>query len=260
MDQFNNAHQSFEHSRPILEMIERYDDFMDSVTSVADMGCGSGMDINWWARNEYIEVTEDEQGNIYETIRPRNYRCYAIDRDVKQIQPELLPDNVHIIEGNFERKVLSRPVDLMWSHNSFQYATNPIGTLKLWNEQLVENGMLCMCFPVQTDIINNHLVSRGQNLVYFNHNFLSMIYMLAVNGFDCRDAYFLKRDNDPWLHLAVYKSEYEPMDPSATTWYDLAEKNLLNDSMKNSLNTYGYVRQEDLLYIWLDKNFYRVNG
>ena len=51
MDRFNNAHQSHEHSLKVLELVSKYDDFMDSLTSVADMGCGEGLDINWWARN-----------------------------------------------------------------------------------------------------------------------------------------------------------------------------------------------------------------
>lgn len=80
--------------------------------------------------------------------------------------------------------------------------------------------------------------------------------MLAVNGFDCRDAYFLKEENSPWLHAAVYKSEVEPMDPVSTSWYTLAEKNLLNDSVVDCLNRYGYVRQEEILTTWLNKDFH----
>ena len=258
MDQFNNAHQSHEHSLEVLKLLESYDDFMDSISSIADMGCGRGFDINWWARNEYIEITEDEQGNIHETVRPRNYRCYAVDRDTVQINKEMLPNNVNIIQGDFEKQLLSRPVDLMWCHNSFQYATNPMGTLKLWNEQLVENGMLYIGIPYQTDYVHNRLSVRSANYSYFNHNFLSMVYMLAVNGFDCRDAYFLKNSGNPWLHIAVYKSHYEPMNPGTTSWYDLADKNLINDYMKNSLNKYGHVRQEDILYTWLDKDFHKI--
>ena len=259
MDRFNNAHQSHEHSLKVLELVSKYDDFMDSLTSVADMGCGEGLDINWWARNEYTEILEDDNGNVIsETIRPRNYRCYAVDKNIRQINKEMLPDSVNIIEGNFERRVLSRPVDMIWCHNSFQYATNPLNTLKLWNEQMVTNGMLYIGLPYQTTHVNNRLVVRSHNHAYFNHNFLSMVYMLAVNGFDCRDAYFLKEAANPWLHLVVYKTEHEPMDPVETSWNDLAAKNLLNDSMKNSLNKYGYLRQEDIMYAWLDKDFHFI--
>jgi SAM-dependent methyltransferase len=258
MDQFSNGYQSHEHSLEVLGLIERFNDFMDSITSIADMGCGEGLDVNWWARKEYIETTEDAQGNIHETLRPHNYRVYAVDKNIAQIDKESLPDTVNYIQGDFEKPLLSRPVDFMWCHNSFQYATNPLNTLKIWNEQMVENGMLYIGMPVQSSYKHNRLVTRGNNYCYFNHNFLSLIYMLAVNGFDCRDAYFLKRKENPWLHAAVYKSQHAPMNPAETSWYHLAEKNLINDSMKNSLTKYGYIKQEDVIYAWLDRDFHYI--
>ena len=84
------------------------------------------------------------------------------------------------------------------------------------------------------------------------------MYMLAVNGFDCRDAYFYKNANDPWLYAAVYKSHVAPQNPATTSWYDLADLGLLNDSAINSLNRNGFVKQEDLVTVWLDKDFYRM--
>ena len=81
--------------------------------------------------------------------------------------------------------------------------------------------------------------------------------MLAVNGFDCNDAYIMKNANDPWMHLAVYKSPVEPMDPTTTSLYDLAELNLLHPSAVNSLTQWGYLRQEDLIYPWLNRDWYR---
>jgi hypothetical protein len=81
--------------------------------------------------------------------------------------------------------------------------------------------------------------------------------MLAVNGFDCNDAYFYKNVNNNWIHLAVYKS-IDPMDPRTNNLYHLSEKGLLNPSIFESLNQFGYVRQEDIIYPWLDKDFYLV--
>jgi hypothetical protein len=81
-----------------------------------------------------------------------------------------------------------------------------------------------------------------------------MMYMLAVNGFDCRDCYVYAAPNYGWIHFAVYKT-YEPFDPTTTSWFDLAEKGLISDSAIASLNSYGHVRQEDLVFTWLDKNW-----
>jgi SAM-dependent methyltransferase len=255
MEQFSNGTLSHQHSLQTLEAINQYEEFMESITTIADFGCGTGHDIDWWSRLEYIDYTYDEEGNVVaETVRQRNYKCYAVDRDIKSMGVEL-KDSVHVVEGDIEqRRLLSTPVDVVWCHDTFQYFVNPLNTLKLINEQMVENGMLYIGFPMQSAHIDNRWVCRGHHRQYFNHNFLSLIYMLAVNGFDCRDAYFSKKLGDPWIHAAVYKTKYKPMDPTVTTWQDLAELNLLNDSMKNSLSKHGYIRQEDLVCVWLDRS------
>ena len=82
--------------------------------------------------------------------------------------------------------------------------------------------------------------------------------MLAVNGFDCRDSYMYKAPNDPWIHLAVYKTDIAPMDPGTTRWYDLAEKGLLHDSLIASIEKHGHLRQEDIVLPWLDRDWYFV--
>jgi hypothetical protein len=83
--------------------------------------------------------------------------------------------------------------------------------------------------------------------------------MLAVNGFDCRDAYLLKQFNDPWIQMAVYKSDVEPMDPKTTTWFDLADKNLLHPSVVQSITKNGFLKQEEIIMPWLDKENYYID-
>jgi len=78
--------------------------------------------------------------------------------------------------------------------------------------------------------------------------------MLAVNGWDCRDGFFKKDANDPWLHAIVYKSEVAPMDPLTTNWYKLMEKQLLPETADASILKYGILRQRDLVLPWLDKS------
>jgi hypothetical protein len=46
------------------------------------------------------------------------------------------------------------------------------------------------------------------------------------------------------------------MDPKKTTWFDLADLNLINDSVIDSLNKFSYVKQEEIITTWLDKNFH----
>jgi hypothetical protein len=155
-------------------------------------------------------------------------------------------------------RFIPRQIDLIWCHDVFQYITNPVYTLRQWNEMMSVNGMLIMSVPQSVHYNHNRLNNNSYNGWYFNHNVVNLMYMLAVNGFDCRDAYFYKDSNDMWLHVAVYKSDISPMDPQTTSWHDLADANLVNESVKNCIDRYGYVRQEEILTAWLDKDYYRI--
>jgi SAM-dependent methyltransferase len=250
MEKFRNAYDSHDHSLQILELLYAYDSFLDSLTVVADMGCGAGLDAEWWAT---LETRDDPP-------EPHNYIVYAVDEDLSKINKDILKlPNLKTIQKNFEDdNLFPRLVDLMWCHDSFQYAVNPMQTLKRWSNAMSENGMLVMAMPQNIHYLYNRMHNNSPSGVYYNHNITSLIYMLAVNGFDCKDAYFYKNMNDPWLYAAVYKSGHAPMDPHKTSWHDLVDMELVNDSIKQSLNKNNYVRQEDILTTWLDKGFYRI--
>lgn len=244
MDLFKDKYASHEHSMRVIDLISTYDGFMDSLTVIADMGAGAGLDIEWWATAE----TRDDPP------LPYNYVCYAVDKDVSQLVN--LPKNVHVIQGDFEDRLVPRSIDLLWCHDAFQYAVNPLATLKNWNSQMSENGMLVLMLPQTSNYQYNRLVNRVYDGCFYSYNVCTLIYMLAVNGFDCRDSYMYKAPNDPWIHMAVYKTNIAPMDPATTRWYDLAEKGLLHDSLVASINAHGHLRQEDIILPWLDRDFY----
>lgn len=233
----------------ILHQLYEYDSFLDSLTTVADMGCGSGEDITWWAN-----LTTRDDPPV-----PHNYRCFAIDNDERNLSK--IPDHPNITKLNrdFTKPCLSAPVDLMWAHDSFQYSKNPLDTLRLWNEQLNINGMLILSVPQHSGVEYNRYYSRTYSGCFYHYTPTLLIYMLAVNGFDCRDAYLLKRFNDTWIDMAVYKSDIAPMNPDTTSWLDLIDTGLLHPTVMNSIVTHGYLRQEDMLYPWLDRENYFVD-
>ena len=237
-------------SQPTLNLLWGYDTFLESLTTICDMGCGTSSDITWWATLE----TKDE------IPEPYNYKCYAVDtnKDALTKVPDL--ENIIKVPRDFtEKRILSTDIDLMWSHDSLQYSHNPLQTLSNWQTQMSPDGMLCLAVPQACGVVNNTYSSRTYNNQYYNHTPTSLIYMLATAGFDCKDLYLLKRAQDPWIHIACYKSEYEPMDPQTTTWFDLANKGMLHYSVEDSLNKYGYVAQEELVIPWLDKENYFVD-
>jgi trans-aconitate methyltransferase len=247
---FKNPEQSYLHSQPIRDLLYQYDSFLDSLQVVADYGCGAGLDIEWWAT---LQTRDDPP-------EPRNYVCYAVDKNTKQIEPRLHNlDNLKILQADVETESpVSREIDLLWCRDTFQYLTNPLNTLRMWNENMSVNGMLILSIPQNIHYEHNRLNNIGHNGCYYNYNVVNLMYMLATNGFDCRDAYFYKDINDMWLHAAVYKSDLQPMNPKTTTWHDLIDANLLNQSVAQCVEKYGYVRQEEILTTWLDKDYYRI--
>lgn len=55
---FSSVADSYNHSLETLEQIGRYDDFMLSIKTLADMGCGKGEELKWWATRTDPETNE----------------------------------------------------------------------------------------------------------------------------------------------------------------------------------------------------------
>jgi hypothetical protein len=237
------------HALKILQQLRGYESFLGSLRTICDMGCGTGDDITWWAQ---LTSLEDDI--------PFNYRCFAVDKDETKLSKIPNLENITKIHRDFTQPyIIPTNIDLLWSHDSLQYSINPIDTLKNWNEQMSINGMLVLSVPQSNGVEHNRYISRTYNGCYYNFTPTSLIYMLAVNGFDCRDAYLFKEFGDPWIQIAVYKSDITPMDPSSTTWYDLVDINLLHPTVVNSINKHGHLRQEEIIYPWLDGGKYFID-
>jgi SAM-dependent methyltransferase len=237
---------SHKHSLETLNQLFEYDDFMLTIESMLDLGCGSGLDLEWWANL----TTRDE------VPQPLHIKCLGVD-----LHPALSLDqkyrNVQYMVQDFEEDLkVNQQYDVIWCHDAFQYATNPLKTLSNWNKVLTNDGMLMLVLPQTTNVEYNKLAYDQADGCYFNWTLVSLIHALAVTGFDCRGGYFYKSETDPWLKAIVYKSEHGPMNPKTTRWYDLVDKNLLPESAVASINKYGYLRQQDLVLRWIDKSLH----
>ena len=234
-------------TRPSLEILNalyEYDDFMSSISTLVDLGCGSGHDLEWWA----TRTTRDE------SPIPLNIKCVGVDLQ-NQLNSVKRYANVTYQQTNFEDTIhtpAKKLFDILWCFDAFQYCINPIETLKKWRTIASTGAMLVVSVPDTTVIKHRQIAFTQESGCYYHHTMVSLIHMLAVTGWDCRAGFFLKRPNDLWTHAVVYKSEHDPVNPATTTWHQLSEMKLLPESAERSIYAHGHLRQQDLIVPWLD--------
>jgi SAM-dependent methyltransferase len=240
---FAHPEDSHLHSLQVLDQLYKYDDFMASIKTVLDLGCGAGDDLAWWATRS----TRDENP------KPLNIQCTGID-----LAPELSltkqHDNVFYQPVDFESTISPTPdgFDVLWCHDSFQYAQAPVKTLSNWWHLASPGAMLYLAVPVTQRIHRGQLDYYLPPGSYYHYTMVSLIHMLATAGWDCRGGFFRQAPLDPWIHAVVYKGAHKPQDPKTTTWHALSELKLLPESADRSVYAHNYLRQQDLVVPWLD--------
>lgn len=242
---FRNSEDSHAHSLQVLNWLYEHDDFMASIDTLVDLGCGQGRDLEWWA----TRTTRDENPE------PLNINCTGVDL-VDNLLVARKYSNITYQKNNFEELIHTpkkKKYDVLWSHDSFQYAIRPLETLKLWHSIAAPGAMLCLSIPQTTNIKHRKMEFVQPAGCYYHYTLVNLIHMLSVSGWDCASGFFLKAANDPWLHAVVYRSDTAPMDPKIS-WYQLSETGLLPESAVDSINRHGYINQNDLVLPWLDKN------
>lgn len=238
---FTNSTEKHNHSLRTLNLFREYDDFMESIGSVLDFNPGKDfVDSVWW-------VSQTVRG---EPHIPLNIKCTA----VSSVPPPIKKKNLSFVDEDIQTwNKTEKPFDLLWAQDVLQYLENPYTTLKNWKQLANKESMLVISVPQTVNIEYNQ---QEYNLLpghLYHYTLTSLIYMLAVSGWDCKSGFFLKKPNDPWINAIVYNSDIEPMKPGSS-WYEVMESNLLPDSAEKSIIKHGYVRQSDLLLTWLDKS------
>ena len=233
-------------SLAILNALREYDDFMESIKTLIDLGCGAGEDLEWWA----TAATRDENPE------PLNIRCTGIDL-LERLTLSRKHSNIVYQSGDFEGNINTPKdrFDVLWCHDAFQYCTDPIGTLLRWREISSEGAMLAIAVPQTIQVSKSKLAYHLPSRVYYHHTMISLMQMLAMTGWDCRAGFFQQLPNDPWIRAVVYKTNLPTQNPRTATWYDLMEAQILPPSADKSIHAHGYLRQSDLVVPWIDKSY-----
>ena len=245
MSSFGSPHEKHEHSfKNVLSYMYEYDDFMDSVGRVIDLGCDvEATDMLWWAN----ATTRDE------TQTPLGIKCVGVNTFEKlNVKHSSISYQNHDIESLNRVK---KTFDIVWCYDQLQYLLNPYQALSNWWHIAEKDAMLVIAVP-QTVNTEYHIQEYNLSLGHkYHYTMPQLIYMLAVSGWDCRSGFFKKTPGDPWLYAIVYKSDVEPMDPKETNIYKLVEQTeLLPQCAVDGIHKYGKLRQRDLILPWLDKN------
>jgi SAM-dependent methyltransferase len=230
-------------SLKILSILREHDDFMESIRTMVDLGCGTGEDLTWWA----TQTTRED------SPQPLNIRCWGVDTQ-DQLSAVKKHANVTFQHTDFEQEVYppKDKFDVLWCHDAFQYCLNPIDTLIKWKDIASEGAMLVIAVPETMQVYQRHMSFYLPPKVFYHHTVVSLIHMLSLTGWDCRSGFFQQQSNDPWIRAVVYKTDKPAMDPKTTTWYDLAADKRLPESAERSIQAHGYLRQQDLVLPWVD--------
>jgi len=242
---FTSQHLAHEHSQKnVLTDLYEYNEFMESISMMVDLGCQSeALDLQWWANAE----TNDD------THEPLGIKCIGVNQIDKLVVKHkgISFQRQDVQEFNKNKKLF----DVLWCYDVIQYLTHPYQALANWWHVAAQDAMMIIAVPQTTNVEFNMLEYNAQINHKYHFTMPMLIYMLAVNGWDCKSGFFKKHIGDPWMYAIVYRSNTEPMNPALTNLYNLAEEtDLLPESAVKSIHKYGMLRQRDLFLPWIDKS------
>ena len=121
----NNDSASNSHSLGMLWGLSVFGEFMESIDTVIDVGCGNGHDALWWAN-----ATDGNEED------PLNLGINVIGLDIKdRIDPTLkIPSNLTFKFENWNIVKFKKQFDVVWTHNTIQETQDPLKFLHKMNE------------------------------------------------------------------------------------------------------------------------------
>lgn len=217
----------------MIHELEDYPDTLSSIKSLAIIGVDDGLLIDTFTQFKDL------------CAKPYNYKICAVDDKSGGIMGKYRKiRNVEFVGVHYrEHFVLPNPVDLIYTEK-FDTIRTPYHFIHNANESMNDGGVLC--FTVQSGIDTQYnrpkmILSNG----FYNWTIPSLTYLLATNGFEC--AHYRKRGS--LIDVFVYKKT-DPL--GDVTWYELSDRGLLTDSIKEVVLKYGYLTDDNLVITWID--------
>lgn len=242
---FTSQEQAFQHSKKhILDLFYQYDDFMESIGRVIDLGCDTeAFNMLWFAN----ATTRDGQE------LPLNIKCVG-QSDIDKLLVK--HNSISFQKGAPEMlSKTKKKFDILYCYDTLPFIVDPYQALRNWWNIANKDAMLVIAVKQTTNVEFNVLEYNTQMNYKHHYTVPILLYMLAVNGWDCKGGFFKKAIDDPWIYAVVYRSDIKPMNPQTTNLYNLIEDTeLLPDVAVKSIEKYGMIRQKDLVLPWPDSN------
>ena len=226
-----------------LEFLNQFDDFKRSIKHMADLGCGNGSHLEYWANMR--DINEDGEPGRYLDIA-----CHGVDLNCEHIKPQRHNIDYKNHDLNSNDPMLSVKVDVVWCHDVMQYIYSPLEFLGRVNRAMSMGGMLYLNVPSTINVVHHMFKNYTPPGHYNTFTVTQILYLLALNGFDVKDYYLQKRKFEDVIQVVVYK-ERDPL-PYTTTWYEMTDMDIVSDNMRKVIMRNGVLEDQGLVTTWLD--------
>ena len=226
-----------------LEYLNQFDDFKRSIKHMADLGCGNGSHLEYWANMR--ELLEDGTEGRY-----LDFNCVGFDLDCEKIIPQRKNIKYKNFDLNIDNIMWSVNFDVVWCHDVMQYIYSPLEFLGRVNRAMTMGGMLYLNVPSTVNVVHHMFKNYTPPGHYNTFTVTQILYLLALNGFDVKDYYLQKRKFEDIIQVVVYK-ERDPL-PYTTTWYAMTDMDIVSDNMREVIMQNGILKDQGLVTTWLD--------
>jgi SAM-dependent methyltransferase len=236
----SNPASSNLHASNYLEMVFQFEEMLESIDSVLDVGCADGYSSSYWAE---AGILDDE-----ENLVPLNINVTAIDKQ-NTFDESNQHKNINFIQTDWMSFEPKETYDVIWAHNVLHLAQDPLQFLHKMNNLCNEGGMLCLSFPTLVNTFYAEPDYRIYTEAQHQITIISLIHMLVLSGFNCNDGYFLKEPNSNIINALVYKDTDKLYNYNEISLYELND--MFPQSVQNQLTKFGYITNKNLLLTWL---------
>ena len=96
--------------------------------------------------------------------------------------------NVNKVKADWDTITFDKKFDVVWAHSVLQEANNPLKFLHKMNEFTSDGGVMCLSFPTTINTFYGEPDHRIYETAKHQITIPSLIYMLALSGFNSRDV------------------------------------------------------------------------